>query len=74
MVHEAYGENRFGEVELPKLRGTVHKSLFDREKERNMEFTMFLKLCNWLVLTTCIDLFASMHHQLPRYHRYREAC
>ena len=65
---EGCEEDRFVEVVLPMVRGVVIRPAFGNEEEVKMDPTIFMSLCNRLLVTQCIDLFASeKHHQLPRY-------
>ena len=43
---ESCGEDGFGEVTLPKLRGSALRPTFGKEEEVKMDPTIFLNLCN----------------------------
>jgi hypothetical protein len=61
-------EDDLGEVMLLRLPGEHPFPPFDLVEDVKMQPEIFMRVCRDLLVTPCIDLFASRwHHQIPRY-------
>ena len=60
--------DRYGEAMLPRLQGESQHPAFDTVEEVKMKPEILKRVCRELLVTPCMDLFASAkHHQFPRY-------
>ena len=58
----------YGEVKLERLKGVFPLLPFGKEEDVRMLPTVFMHACKTLMVTPCVDLFATAaHHQLPKY-------
>jgi hypothetical protein len=65
----AISEDRFGEVVLKKLERHLPLPAYGAVEDVKMKPEILMRMCQNLLVTPCIDLFASAnHHQFPRYY------
>ena len=66
---QVLSEDKYGEVVLERVAEEVEMPVFHELEEVKLKPSIFRLMCKELVVSPCLDLFAShRHHQLPRYY------